>query len=110
MTHKIINSHEVTSYYWGKAAGTGDLSVQDKGICYSQESSDAYGFRMKISILVPGKNDFLLFKMNGRVVRILPTIYQTPFQSSDKEYYGYAQQVKMLGAGKEYHPFDKDEG
>ena len=27
----------------------------------------------------------------------------------DREYYGYAQQVKTLGAGKEYHPLDKDE-
>lgn len=36
MTIDKIDSHEVTSTIEVKAAGTGDLSVQDKGICYSQ--------------------------------------------------------------------------
>ena len=63
MTIDKIDSHEVTSTIEVKAAGTGDLSVQDKGICYSQGVVTPTVSDEKSVYSGSGKNDFSSFKM-----------------------------------------------
>lgn len=110
MTIDKIDSHEVTSTIEVKAAGTGDLSVQDKGICYSQGVVTPTVSDEKSVYSGSGKNDFSSFKMKLEGLSENTSYYIRPYlKVGDKEYYGYAQQVKTLGAGKEYHPLDKDE-
>lgn len=106
-----ITGHEINCSIEVKAAGTEHLSVQEKGICYSLQAANPTVSDEKVVYSGSGKSDFSSFAMKLEGLAENTSYYVRAFISlgGDKVYYGYAQQIKTLGVGKDYYPLGKDE-
>lgn len=108
-----LKSEEITSHKIGcnievKTTGANNMSVQEKGVCYSLRVTNPTVSDEKS--VYSGKNDFSSFIMTIEGLAESSTYYIRPFiRIEDKEYYGYVQKVRTLGVGNDYYPLGKDE-